>query len=164
LDEENQRFRDAQQSSSAQSFYNTVITSGTLSDKISALTLAVQESPIHNVKALETLIGLARKRSRSQAVDVLRALKDLFAQGSLLPQARKLYAFKAQPTLSYVFGRTRKWKQGQDLPHALEKRHLVVWAFEDWLKEQYFENLKILETWCNDEIEFSKSRAVTYVY
>ncbi len=164
LDEENQKFKTSQDSSSAQSFYNTVITSGTLSDKISALTLAVQESPIHNVKALETLIALARKRSRSQAVDVLRALKDLFAQGSLLPSSRKLYAFQAQPTLIYLFGNRKTWKTGEKPPRSLEKRHLVVWAFESWLKEQYFEVLKVLEVWCNDEIEFSKARAVSYVY
>ncbi|KPI35137.1 uncharacterized protein AB675_1322 [Cyphellophora attinorum] len=126
LEKENEQFKKRGQSSS-QSFYNTVIQSGTLSDKISALTLAVQESPIHNMKALETLLGLASKRSRSQAVDVLRALKDLFAQG-------------------------------------VQDEHLVAWAYEDWLKEKYFEILKILEVWCNDEIEFAKSKAVSYVY
>ncbi|EXJ84788.1 hypothetical protein A1O3_05460 [Capronia epimyces CBS 606.96] len=164
LDEENQRFQDSQQSSSAQSFYNTVITSGTLSDKISALTLAVQESPLHNMRALETLIALARKRSRSQAVDVLRALKDLFAQGSLLPESRRLYAFHAQPALSHVLGEVKTWRKGNRLPRGLEQKHLIVWAFESWLKEQYFEVLKTLEVWCNDEIEFSKARAVSYVY
>jgi ribosome biogenesis protein MAK21 len=164
LDTENLQFQKSQQSSSAQSFYNTVITSGTLSDKISALTLAVQESPLHNIKALETLIGLASKRSRSQAVDVLRALKDLFAQGSLLPQSRKLYAFQSQPVLPFLFSKNRTWVQGQKLPKPLTQQHLVVWAFESWLKEQYFEILKILEVWCNDEIEFSKARAVSYVY
>ncbi|KIW33944.1 uncharacterized protein PV07_00755 [Cladophialophora immunda] len=162
LDEDNQKFKESQQSSSANAFYNTVISSGTLSDKISALTLAVQESPIHNIRALETLIGLARKRSRSQAVDVLRALKDLFAQGSLLPESRKLYAFQAQPALQFVI--SRSWKRGNKLPRGLEQRHLVSWAFESWLKEQYFEVLKILEGWCNDEIEFSKARAVSYVF
>ena len=163
LDEENRKFKSAQQSSS-QSFYNTVIASGTLSDKISALTLAVQESPIHNVRALESLIGLARKRSRSQAVDVLRSLKDLFAQGSLLPESRKLQAFASQPTLPFLFDRTRTWKRGDKLPRGLKEHHLVVWAYESWLKEQYFEVLKILEVWCNDEIEFSKSKAVSFVY
>ncbi|KAJ4661853.1 RNA-binding ribosome biosynthesis protein mak21 [Exophiala dermatitidis] len=164
LEEENQRFKDSQQSSSAHSFYNTVITSGTLSDKISALTLAVQESPLHNMRALETLIGVARKRSRSQAIDVLRALKDLFAQGSLLPESRRLYAFRAQPLLPHVLSQIKTWRQGDKLPRGLEPKHLVAWAFEDWLKEQYFEILKILEVWCNDEIEFSKARAVSYVY
>ncbi|KEF54093.1 uncharacterized protein A1O9_09888 [Exophiala aquamarina CBS 119918] len=163
LDEENRKFKSAQQSSS-QSFYNTVITSGTLSDKISALTLAVQESPIHNVRALENLIGLAKKRSRSQAVDVLRSLKDLFAQGSLLPQSRKLQAFASQPALSPLFDRSKTWKRGDKLPRGLKEQHLVVWAYESWLKEQYFEVLKVLEVWCNDEIEFSKSKAISFVF
>lgn len=163
LDEENRKFKSAQQSSS-QSFYNTVITSGTLSDKISALTLAIQESPIHNVRALETLIGLARKRSRSQAVDVLRSLKDLFAQGSLLPESRKLQAFASQPALPLLFDKGRTWKRGDKLPRGLKEQHLVVWAYESWLKEQYFEVLKVLEVWCNDEIEFSKSKAVSFVF
>ncbi|KAL6251897.1 RNA-binding ribosome biosynthesis protein mak21 [Rhinocladiella similis] len=164
LDEENQKYKNSQQSSSAQSFYNTVIASGTLSDKISALTLAVQESPVHNMRPLEILIGLAGKRSRSQAVEVLRALKDLFAQGSLLPESRKLYAFHSQPTLPYLFGQLRSWRRGNRLPRGLDEATLIIWAFESWLKEQYFEVLKILEVWCNDEIEFSKGRAVSYVY
>ena len=42
LRDENETYKQKHQSGSSQSFYNTVITSGTLSDKISALTLAVQ--------------------------------------------------------------------------------------------------------------------------
>lgn len=164
LETENGEFAKTQQHSSSYSFYNTVITSGTLSDKISALTLAVQESPIHNVKALETLIGLAKKRSRAQAVDVLRALKDLFAQGSLLPSDRRLYTFAAQPGLMAGFSKLKTWNLGDQLPPDVGHNQLLAWYFEDRLKEQYFEILKTLEVWCNDEIEFSKSRAVNYVY
>ena len=164
LHNENEAFKSTQASSSSQSFYNTVIASGTLSDKISALTLAVQESPLHNVKAMEQLILLAKKRSRSQVVDVLRALKDLFAQGSLLPSDRKLHAFASQPALIASLAQVRSWQTGDHLPAGINESCLVIWAFEDWLKEQYFEMLKVLETWCNDEIEFAKSRATSYVY
>lgn len=164
LQAENDNFKSTQNSSSSQAFYNTVIASGTLSDKISALTLAVQESPLHNMRALENLINLAGKRSRSQAVDVLRALKDLLAQGSLLPSNRKLYTFNTQPGLATVLGGTKTWHEGDRLPHDLPESVLIAWAFEDWLKGQYFEILKILETWCNDEIEFAKTRATSYVY
>lgn len=141
------------------------MSSGTLTDKVSALTLAVQDSPLHNMKALETLVGLAGKRSRAQAVEVLRALKDLFAQGSLLPSDRKLRAFAHQHTLAAAFGKGgSNWSQELGLPGGLSEQHLILWAFEDWLKDLYFEVLKILESWCNDEIEFARSRAVSYVY
>lgn len=167
LETENKTYATSRDSASSSShkFYSTIVSSGTLSDKISALTLAIQESPLHNVKALESLVGLARKRSRAQAVEVLRSLKDLFAQGSLLPTSRKLRFFANQPDLSAAMMASGGfWAEGDSLPGGLESSHLIFWAFENFVKEQYFEVLKVLEVWCNDEIEFSRSRAVSYVY
>lgn len=140
------------------------MSSGTLSDKISALTLSVQESPIHNMKALENLLGLAQKRSRGQAVEVLGALKDLMGSGALLPSDRKLRTFASQPGLFAVFSSKKSWRSGDPLPVPLKEVHLISWAFEDWLKSMYFEVLKVLEIWCNDEVVFARSKAVDYVY
>ncbi|KAE8376294.1 CBF/Mak21 family-domain-containing protein [Aspergillus bertholletiae] len=167
LEEESNMYSEAQKTlaSSSHKFYTTIMSTGTLSDKISALTLAIQESPVHNTKSLENLISLGKKRSRAQAVEVLRSLKDMFAQGTLLPNDRRLRSFANQPSLMAAFqGAGSKWSEGNALPNGLQKRHLIVWAFEHFLKEQYFDVLKILEVWCNDEIEFSRSRAVSYVY
>lgn len=167
LEKDSKMYSEAQQASSSSShkFYSTIMSSGTLSDKISALTLAVQESPLHNTKALENLIGLGKKRSRTQAVEVLRSLKDMFAQGTLLPSDRRLRSFANQPSLLAGFqGAGNKWTEGTPLPNGVQEKHLIFWAFEHHLKEQYFEVLKVLEVWCNDEIEFSRSRAVSYVY
>jgi ribosome biogenesis protein MAK21 len=167
LQEENEQYAVAQRTSASSShkFYSTIMASGTLSDKISALTLNVQESPLHNTKALETLISLGKKRSRAQAVEVLRSLKDMFAQGTLLPSDRRLKAFANQPGLVAAFqGAGGRWNEKDPLPGGLQKSQLIVWAFENIVKDQFFEVLKILEIWCNDEIEFSRSRAVSYVY
>ncbi|KAE8149786.1 CBF/Mak21 family-domain-containing protein [Aspergillus avenaceus] len=166
LEKENKKYAEAQQASASSShrFYTTIMSTGTLSDKISALTLAVQESPLHNTKAMENLITLGKKRSRAQAVEVLRSLKDMFAQGTLLPNDRRLRVFANQPSLMAAFQGASKWSEGNALPGGLQERHLIVWAFENFLKDQYFEVLKILEVWCNDEIEFSRSRAVSYVF
>ncbi|KAJ5310061.1 uncharacterized protein N7443_002522 [Penicillium atrosanguineum] len=167
LQEETDLYAEAQQASASSShkFYTTIMASGTLSDKISALTLAVQESPLHSTLSLQNLIGLGKKRSRAQAVEVLRSLKDMFAQGTLLPSDRRLRSFANQPGLVAAFqGAPGRWTERDPLPGGLQKSHLIVWAFEDYLKEQFFEMLKILEIWCNDEIEFSRSRAVSYVY
>ncbi|MCJ1284701.1 hypothetical protein MMC26_004037 [Xylographa opegraphella] len=152
-------------SSSAHQFYSTIMTAGTLSDKISALTLSVQESPVHNMKALDALIALAKKRSRGQAVEVLGALKDLLGPGSLLPSDRKLKAFATQPGLLSIFGKAHKnWTTSDPLPAPLQEIHLVSWAYEDWLKTAYFEILKIIESWCNDEIVFARGKAVDQIY
>ncbi|PLB37463.1 RNA-binding ribosome biosynthesis protein MAK21 [Aspergillus candidus] len=167
LEKENKMYADAQASSASSShkFYTTIMSTGTLSDKISALTLAVQESPLHNMKQLENLIALGKKRSRSQAVDVLRSLKDMFAQGTLLPSERRLRSFANQPSLVSAFqGAGGRWSEDDPLPGGLQNSHIMVWAYEHFLKEQYFEVLKILEVWCNDEIEFSRTRAVSYIF
>ena len=166
LEAENNRYGSQNRtSSSAHEFYTTVMSSGTLSDKISALTLSVQESPLHNMRALENLVGLAGKRSRGQAVEVLGALKDLLGPGSLLPSDRKLKVFGSQPGLAAVFGNAKSpWTNKDSLPAPLEEIHLLLWAYEDWLKTTYFEILKIIETWCNDEVVFARGKAVDYVY
>ncbi|KAI1905562.1 RNA-binding ribosome biosynthesis protein mak21 [Ophidiomyces ophidiicola] len=151
-------------SSSTYKFYSTIVTSGTLIDKVSALTLEFQNSPLHNIKALEQLIGLAKKRSRAQCIEVLRSLKDLFAQGGVLPNDRKLKFFIHQRALGAALSGNSNWTATDPLPRGLKKSHLIYWSFEDFLKEKYFEILKILEIWCGDKIEFSRSRAVSYVY
>lgn len=165
LENENVKYAKTNRSaSSAHHFYSTIMSAGTLSDKISALTLSVQESPLHNMKALESLVGLAGKRSRGQAVEVLGALKDLFGPGNLLPSDRKLRTFASQPALSNAFDPTDfDWTSRDPLPKEIKDVHLISWAYEDWLKSTFFEVLTIIETWCNDEVQFARSKAVDYV-
>ncbi|RAL58614.1 hypothetical protein DID88_003974 [Monilinia fructigena] len=135
---------------SSHRFLATIMSSGTLSDKISALTLVVQESPVHTTRSFETL----------------GAMKDLLGAGVVLPADRRLRTFAAQPGLLGTLqeSSTGVWRSGQTLPGDMTKAHLISWAYEDWLKESYFDMLKILEVWCNDEVEYARSRAVTYVY
>ncbi|KAF1356678.1 CBF/Mak21 family-domain-containing protein [Delphinella strobiligena] len=166
LESENTKYAASNMSaSSSHKFLSTIMASGTLEDKISALTLLVQESPLHTMKAFENLLGLAKKRSRNQALMAVAALKDLLGQGVVLPADRRLRAFAKQPALVRALeGHQTIWRTGTPLPKGVEKGHLVVWAFEDWLKKQYFELLKILEGWCSDEVEYARSRAITYVW
>ncbi|KAK5167967.1 RNA-binding ribosome biosynthesis protein mak21 [Saxophila tyrrhenica] len=151
--------------SSSHKFMSTIMASGTLEDKVSALTLQVQESPLHAMKAFENLLGLSRKKSRNLALMALAAMKDLLGQGVLLPGDRKLRSFGKQPALlSSLQGKASNWRSGMPLPGALQKIHLVVFAYEDWLKRTYFEMLQVLENWCGDEVEYARTRALTYVY
>lgn len=137
-----------------------------MSDKVSALTLAVQESPVHNMKALESLMTLAGKKSREQAIAALGALVDLFGNGVVLPGDRRLRLFRNQPGLLGCLQKhsVTSWTPEKPLPKKLTKSHLIMWAFEDWLKDAYFKIIQLLELWCGDEIEYSRSRALDFVY
>ena len=46
----------------------TVLSSGTLGDKIAALTLLVQESPIQNLSSLESLINMSKKKGKRECM------------------------------------------------------------------------------------------------
>ncbi|CAF9923969.1 MAG: hypothetical protein GOMPHAMPRED_003504 [Gomphillus americanus] len=165
LKEENKAYAKLNSTSSSHKYYKDMMVSGTLTDKISALTLSVQESPVHNQSALDSLLALAKKRNRNQAVQVLRALKDLFGAGALLPSDRRLRYFVNQPGLSRLSPKLfDHWYRTQKLPEPLLKEHVLLWAYEDWLKSIYFEIIKILEIWSNDEITYARLRSVDYIF
>ncbi|KAI9050750.1 hypothetical protein LZ554_004869 [Drepanopeziza brunnea f. sp. 'monogermtubi'] len=153
-------------SSSSHRFLSTIMTSGTLADKVSALTLVVQESPVHTTKSFESLLALAKKKSRGQAVTALGALKDLLGTGVVLPANRRLRAFSSQPGLVGTLQEhdISHWTSSEKLPGDITKAHLISWAYEEWLKDIYFEMLKVLENWCGDEVVFARLQAVMYAY
>jgi ribosome biogenesis protein MAK21 len=149
---------------SSHKFMSTIMTSGTLEDKVSALTLAIQESPLHTVKTFENLLGLAKKKSRNHALMALAALKDLLSQGAVLPPDRKLRYFGKQPGLITALQGVSAWTKQHPLPGGIQEVHLLAWAYEDWLKKTYFDMIQILEGWCNDELPYSRTRALSYIW
>jgi len=40
----------------------------------------------------------------------------------------------------------------------------MMWTYEDWLKGAVFRIIQLLEVWCSDEIEYSRSRALDFIY
>jgi ribosome biogenesis protein MAK21 len=166
LEQDSAKYRTSFFASASHKFLSTIMTSGTLNDKVSALTLAIQESPVHNIRAFDGLFGLASKRSRAQAIGAIGALVDLLGPGTILPPDRRLRQFSSQPGLIGTLQRAsvKSWQPGQPYPGKINESHLIYWAYEDWLKETYFKVIQLLENWCSDEIEYSRSRALDFVY
>ncbi|KAF5662595.1 60S ribosomal subunit biogenesis protein [Fusarium heterosporum] len=166
LEEDATKYRTSIFAQSSHKFLSTIMTSGTLSDKVSALTLAVQESPVHNIRAFDSLMASAAKKSRGQALGAIGALVDLLGPGSLLPADRRLRAFHDQPGLVGTLQRNpgKPWAPGNPLPGKITPAHLISWMYEDWLKQTYFKLIQLLENWCSDEIEYSRTRALDFVY
>ena len=46
----------------------TVLSSGTLSDKVAALTLLIQESPLHTLTYLDSLLAMAAKKGKRESI------------------------------------------------------------------------------------------------
>jgi len=166
LEEDTAAYNTTFAASSSRKFMSTIMSSGTLSDKVSALTLAIQESPVHNLKAFENLLGLGAKRSRGPALSALAALVDLLGPGMVLPSDRRLHTFSTQLGLVGTLQKhnIKSWSPGQALPGKITKTHLLSWYFEDWLKDSYFKMIQSLEVWCDDEVDFARTKAVDQVF
>jgi ribosome biogenesis protein MAK21 len=116
------------------------------------------------MKSFESLLTLSRKRNREQALTALAALKDLLGVGMVLPE-RRLKTFTNQSALIGALQQIEgsDWRTSDPLPGTLTKVHLISFAYEDWLKDKYFDMLKILESWCSDEVEYARVRAIGFV-
>ncbi|KAI6144196.1 ribosome biogenesis protein [Pisolithus tinctorius] len=125
-------------SSSDYSFLQNILQTGTLSDRLSALTLLVQSSPLHNTKALEALKNLAErgkgKGGRGESLKALRCVVDWWV-GSGAPD-RKLKYFRDQP-----------------LAHP-----------DDWLKKYFFSVLQILEMLSADPLSYVRMQALSLIF
>ncbi|KAF9039673.1 CBF-domain-containing protein [Hymenopellis radicata] len=131
-------------------FLSKIIQSGTLSDRLSALTLLVQSGPIHNIKALETLKTMAErgkgKGGREESLKALRCIVDWWVGGGA--PSRKLKYFRDRP-----------------LRHAdVTDQHLLLWYFEDWLKKYFFSVLQILETLSLDPLTYVRTQAMNLIF
>ncbi|KAK9768147.1 RNA-binding ribosome biosynthesis protein mak21 [Basidiobolus ranarum] len=134
-----------QMSGSDKTFLSTVINTGTLNDKVSALTLLVGESPIHSHKTLTSLLAMAKKKNRREALMTVASLKDLMLN-NLLPD-RKLKHFQDQPV-----GHPK-----------ITPAHLIVWYFEDFLKQYYFEIIQLIEVLSTDPVGNVKTNMAVYI-
>ncbi|KAJ6500610.1 CBF/Mak21 family-domain-containing protein [Mycena sanguinolenta] len=137
-------------SASEANFLSKIIQSGTLSDRLSALTLLVQSSPLHNTKALETLKGMAErgkgKGGREESLKALRCVADWWVGGGA--PDRKL-----------------KYMRDQPLSHpSVTDQHLLVWYFEDWLKKYFFSVLQILESLSLDPLPYVRMQALNLIF
>ncbi|KAF4622057.1 hypothetical protein D9613_009138 [Agrocybe pediades] len=137
-------------SSSEASFLSKIIQSGTLSDRLSALTLLVQSSPLHNLKALENLKQMAErgkgKGGREESLKALRCIVDWWTGGGA--PNRKLKYFRDQPLLN---------------PNVTDE-YLVLWHFEDWLKKYFFSVLQILETLSLDPLPYVRTQTINLIF
>ncbi|KAJ2849542.1 RNA-binding ribosome biosynthesis protein mak21 [Coemansia brasiliensis] len=132
-------------STADKSFVANILSSGTLSDRVSALTLMVQESPVHNIKALNQLMQMVQKKNRREALLAVSSVKDLMVS-NLLPSERKLRHFADQPI---------------DAPNVT-RAHWILWAFEDRLKRHYFDLIQVMESMAYDPVLHTRQSMVMF--
>ncbi|OWZ10306.1 CCAAT/enhancer-binding protein [Phytophthora megakarya] len=125
--------------SSDDKYLATMMKSGTLADRVAALTLTSQASPLHSLLRVGQLTTMASKKARRESLMAVDSLKDLFLN-KLLPDEAKLRFFHQHPL-----------RAGQTSP-----AHLVLWFFEHCLKTAYAQLTGVLAAGMDDAVDSHK--------
>jgi ribosome biogenesis protein MAK21 len=139
---------------------------GTLKDRVAAMSVLIGEHPVHQLSTLDQLLHMASGGSNGQQrVSQMagEALADLFTH-TYLPADRKLIALSSRPLHEYyhpvIDQKNAKNKRTPDKQKTLSPRVLLLWRFEDYIKQRYATLLSLLSTWLNDQLELHKLFAV----
>ena len=97
--------------------------------------MLAQESPVHHIKSVEALFGMAKKKSKRLAIQALDNIKELFVS-SLLPDCKKLILFKHND-FSLLTG-------------DQADKMVLTWLVEHRLKELYSEYIELIKVHIGD--------------
>ncbi|KAG0233055.1 hypothetical protein BGW42_007751 [Actinomortierella wolfii] len=158
LDEEAAKYEENPAfSASDKHFVSTIMASGTLNDRVSALTLLVQESPLHNTKSLDKLMGMAEKKGRTEALKSIESLKDMFING-LLPDRKLKYVTENGMILD------QRYFQDRPLTHPkATNEHLIMWIFEDYLKKTFWKFIQLVKILSDDPVVHVRHRVLGFI-
>ncbi|BGO99012.1 Ribosome biogenesis protein MAK21 [Rhodotorula toruloides] len=154
-----------------QVFIQQILSSGTSSDRISALLLLVSSSPLHTTTYLDQLAALCRKKSRDESLRAMRGVVDWWSGEGGGSPTRKLRYFADQPALATVAAAyealEKKGKYAVTEYGGLTKedveRCLVLFTFEDWFKRWFFQILQALEQMSVDPLPHPRTQAVMHL-
>ncbi|XP_051954531.1 CCAAT/enhancer-binding protein zeta isoform X1 [Xyrauchen texanus] len=134
----------------------SVVSTGTLSDRMAAMTVLIQDAPIHALEHVKNLISFVTKRgSRRQGLMALDTLKELL-MSDLLPEHRKLRTFSQHPFVQ-LEERASGNRDARD-------RRLILWYFEHQLKLHIEEFVVALDKLAHDTVQATKMRALVTTY
>ena len=132
---------------------DSTIHKGTLKDRVAAMSVVVSSNPIHKLHSLDGLLqmgGCGQQNANSRVAHLAsQALEDLFLH-TFLPSDRKLLTMDQRPL--HLFDDKKK---------APSPRVLILWRFEELLKEKYLSFIReYLSPTLRDGLELHKIFAI----
>lgn len=130
----------------------TVVSSGVLADRMAAMTVLIQDAPVHTLEYMENLVSMVKKKgSRRMGLMALDTLRELLLS-DLLPEHRKLRTFAQHP-----FDQLEEKASGN---RDARDRRLILWYFEHHLKHNVAEFVAALDTVAHDTVAATKAKAL----
>ncbi|XP_033504858.2 CCAAT/enhancer-binding protein zeta [Epinephelus lanceolatus] len=130
----------------------TVVSAGVLADRMAAMTVLIQDAPVHTLEHVENLVSMVKKKgSRRMGLMALDTLRELLLS-DLLPEHRKLRTFAQHP-----FDQLEEKASGN---RDARDRRLILWYFEHHLKHHVAEFVAALDTVAHDTVAATKAKAL----
>uniref|UniRef100_A0A673GST9 CCAAT/enhancer-binding protein zeta n=1 Tax=Sinocyclocheilus rhinocerous TaxID=307959 RepID=A0A673GST9_9TELE len=134
----------------------SVVSTGTLTDRMAAMTVLIQDAPIHSLEHVESLVSLVKKKgSRRQGLMALDTLKELLLT-DLLPKHCKRHTF----SLHHFEQLEEKASGNRDA----RDRRPILWYFEHQLKLKVADFVAALDELARDTVQATKMRSLTTAY
>ena len=131
----------------------TVMSAGTLSDKIAGMQLLLSDRCVGRLEQLDRLLSMAQKKGRRESSMAVDALKEVFTS-ELMPPDRPLVFFSHQPALLSPSASAA----------APSDATLMYWLYEDYLKRAYTALLAVLEAHLHDPMSYIKKHALNSLF
>lgn len=130
----------------------TVVSAGVLADRMAAMTVLIQDAPVHTLEHIENLVAMVKKKgSRRMGLMALDTLRELLLS-DLLPENRKL-----RPFLQHPFHELEEKASGN---RDARDRRLLLWYFEHQLKHHVAEFVMALDSVAHDTVAATKAKAL----
>nr|XP_057937465.1 CCAAT/enhancer-binding protein zeta isoform X2 [Doryrhamphus excisus] len=130
----------------------TVVSSGVLADRMAAMTVLIQDAPVHMLEHVESLVSMMKKKgNRRMGLMALDTLRELLLS-DLLPENRKLLPFKQHP-----FDKLEELASGN---RDSRDRRLILWYFEHQLKHHVAQFVAALDEVAHDTVAATKAKAL----
>ncbi|KAF3826507.1 hypothetical protein GH733_009032, partial [Mirounga leonina] len=148
--------KTSNQKGASSTWMKTIVSSGTLGDRMAAMILLIQDDAVHTLQFVETLVNLVKKKgSKQQCLMALDTFKELLIT-DLLPDSRKLWIFSQHP-----FNKLEQLSSGNK---DSRDRRLILWYFEHQLKHLVAEFVQVLDTLSHDSLVATKTRALVVAH
>ncbi|XP_034837620.1 CCAAT/enhancer-binding protein zeta [Maniola hyperantus] len=144
--------KTSKSSSSDYQWAKTLLTKGTIGDRVAAATILIQDNPIYNLTALRNLINSVKPAKKKDGIVIIDALSELLISELLIPDV-KLRTF-AQHPLDKLDEMTSGNKQAR-------RNILKLWYYEDQLKELYGTYVEALNKFAHDSVDANKEKSVS---
>lgn len=130
----------------------TVVSAGVLADRMAAMTVLIQDAPVHTLEHIENLVSMVKKKgSRRMGLMALDTVRELLLS-DLLPEDRKLRSFSQHP-----FDELEERASGN---RDARDRRLILWYFEHQLKHHVAEFVEALDSVAHDTVAATKAKAL----